>query len=100
MNTAVENMFYIFATNGTYKKLARGKITNLCTYVIDAEREVVIYSTVEWEGNKFSTTNQTCTKAVRELQVVLASPSDYDLANAVENNVVYSLLSLGGASKF
>ena len=32
--------------------------------------------------------DRTRAKAVREMQEVLASPSDYDLANAIENNVV------------
>ena len=53
-------------------------------------KDVLLHSTVEGEGSKFSNIDQTRAKAVRELQEVLASPSDYDLANAVENNIVGS----------
>ena len=52
------------------------------------ENNVLLHSTVEGESDKFSQINQTRAKAVREMQQVLASPSDYDLANAIENNVV------------
>ena len=52
------------------------------------DNNVLIHSTVEGESNKFSQIDQTQAKAVREMQQVLASPSNYDLANAIENNVV------------
>ena len=52
------------------------------------ENNVLIHSTVEEESNKFSQINQTREKAVREIQQVLASQSNYDLANAIENIVV------------
>ena len=52
------------------------------------ENNVLLHSTVEEESNKFSQIDQTRAKVVREMQQVLASPSNYDLANAIENNVV------------
>ena len=84
MDIDLENAFYVFAEDGTYMKFARCETTNLCTCVIDEESEVLIHSTVAGESNKFSNINQTKAKAVHKLQEVLASPSDYDLANAVE----------------
>ena len=66
------------------------KTTNLSMYVVDEESEVLIQSTVEGEGNKFSNIDQIHAKAVHELQEVLVSPSDCDLANIVEINVVSS----------
>ena len=90
MYTDVENEYYVFAENGTYMKLARSKTTNLYTYVIDEESEVLIHSTVAGESNKFSNIDQTRAKAVRKLQELLASSSDYNLVNTVENNAVGS----------
>ena len=49
-----------------------------------------MHSTIEGEETKFSTIDQTCAKVVRELQEVLASSSDYNLVNTVENNAVGS----------
>ena len=58
--------------------------SNLYTYVIEEgkEHEVLFHSTVEGESEKFSQIDQTKAKAVYEMQEVLASPSNYDLANA------------------
>ena len=49
---------------------------------------MLLHATVEDNEAGFSTIDRTRAKAVREMQEVLASPSDYDLANAIENNVV------------
>ena len=59
-------------------------------YVIEEGKanNVLLHSTVEEGSNKFSQTDQTQTKAVREMQQVLASPSNYDMENAIQNNVV------------
>ena len=54
MDTDVENAFYVFAEDGTYMKFARCKPTNLYTYVIEEESEVLTHSTVAGESNKFS----------------------------------------------
>lgn len=91
MGTDVEDAFYVFSEDGTYMKFARFKTTNSYMYVIEEESEVLTYSTVASESSKFSSIDQTQAKAVRELQQVLGSPSDYDLANAVKSNVVSSI---------
>ena len=91
MNTAVENAFYVHnKDDGTYMKYTQCPRTNLYTYVIEEGKEnnVLLHSTVEEESNKFSQIDQTRVKAVREMQQVLESPSNYDMANAIENNVV------------
>ena len=88
MDTDVENVFYVFGEYRTYMKFTMCQNTSLYMYVIEEESEVLIHSTVAGESNKFFNIDQAQAKAVRELQEVLASPSDYDLANAVENSVV------------
>ena len=52
------------------------------------EHNVLLHSTVEEESSKFSQVDQSQAKAVREMQQVPASPSNYDMVNAIENNVV------------
>ena len=52
------------------------------------DHSVLLHSTVEEESSKFSQIDQSRAKAVWEMQQILASPSDYDMANAIENNVV------------
>ena len=94
-DTAVENACYVQNKHdGTYVKYKLCPRTNLYTYVIKEGKEnnVVLHSTVEEESNKFSQKDQTRAKAVREMQQVLVSPSNYDLANTFENNVVQATL--------
>ena len=55
------------------------------------ENEVLMHATVEGKSERFSQIDQTQGKAVRKIQEVLASPSDYDLANTIENNVVRAI---------
>ena len=90
MDTEKENAFYIHNKDGIYMKYARCPRTNLYTYVVGNGREhnVLLHSTVEEESNKFSQIDQSQAKAVSEMQQVLASLSNYDMANAIENNVV------------
>ena len=93
MDTNVEHAFYVNNRHeGSYMKCKRCPRTNLYTYVIEEGREndVLIHSTVEGESDTFSQINQNQAKAVREIQQVLASLRDYDLANVIENNVVGS----------
>jgi hypothetical protein len=44
--------------------------------------------TVKDEQSKFSNIDSTRAEAVRKLQEVFACPSDFDLANAVEHNII------------
>lgn len=71
-------------------KYLRCTSSNVYTYLVRVGEvsEVLLHSTVEGEVNKLSHINQTCPKVVRKLQGILASQSDFDLANVVENNVV------------
>ena len=95
MDTDVENAFYVHNRHdGSYMKYKRCPRTNLYTYAIEEgkENDVLIHSIVEGESDRFSQIAQTLSKAVRKMQQVLASPSDYDLANAIENNVFGSTL--------
>ena len=91
MDTDVENAFYVHNRHdGSYMKYTRCPRTNLYTYVVGEAKEnkVLLHATVEDNEERFSLIDRTRAKAVREMQEVLASPSDYDLANAIENNVV------------
>ena len=91
MDTDVENAFYVHNKHdGSYMKYTRCPRTNLYTYEVGeaGENNVLLHATVEDNEAGYSTIDKTRAKAVRELQEVLASPSDYDLANAIENNVV------------
>ena len=93
MNTDVDNAFYVFnREDGTYMKYTRCITSNMYTYVVrfDEESKILLHLTVEGERNKFSYIHQTCTRAVCELQEVLASPSDFDLTNTIENNIIGS----------
>lgn len=47
-----------------------------------------MHAIVGGEEIKFYIINKTCAKTVRKLQEVRTSPSNYDLAKAVENNSV------------
>lgn len=87
----VDNEFYVFNENGTSIKFTPYKFTNLYAYNIEERFELVsvlAYTTVEVEESKYSNINGICAKAVRELQEVLTSISNYDLASTIENNVV------------
>ena len=91
MDTDVENAFYEHNRhNGSYMKYVRCPRTNLYTYVIEEGKEnnVLLHSTVEEESNKFSQIDQTRAKLLQGMQQVLVLPSNYDLANKIENNVV------------
>ena len=57
VDTDVENAFYVFnRTDFTYMKYTRCAKSNLYTYVVGKgeENDVLLHSTVEGEGSKFS----------------------------------------------
>ena len=95
MDTDMENAFYVLnREDGIYIKYTRCATTNVYTlYVVGVgkESEVLLHSTLEGERNKFSRLYQTSAKAVHELQEMLASPRDYDLANIIKSNVIRSI---------
>ena len=89
----MENSFYVHNRHdGSSMKYKQCPRTNLYTYVIEEGKEnnLLLHLTVEGESDNVSQINQTGAKVIREIQQVLASPSNYDLANVIENNVVRS----------
>ena len=91
MDTNVENAFSVHNRHDVlYMKYTRCPRTNLYTSVVGETKEnkVLLHATAEDNEERFSIIDWTCAKAVQEMQEVLGSPSDYDLANAIENNVV------------
>ena len=89
MDTAVENAFYVYNEDGSYIRFVPASNGMYCLDVgPNNEPCVMAVQTVKDEQSKFSNIDCTRAEAVRKLQEVLACPSDYDLANAVENNVI------------
>jgi hypothetical protein len=87
MDTAIENAFYVFNDDGSYIKFVPASNGIYCLDV-GTDATVMAIQTVEDEQSKFSNIDCARAKAVRKLQEVLACPSDYDLANAVEHNII------------
>ena len=90
MDTAIENAFYVFNDDGSYIKFIPSSNGMYCLD-IGAEGEqaqVMAVQTVEDEKAKYSRIDCTRAEAIRKLQQVLACPSDVDLANAVEHNII------------
>jgi hypothetical protein len=91
MDTAIENAFYVFNEDGSYIKFLP---SNNGMYCLDIgsdnnnEPHVMAIQTVKDEQSKFSSIDCTRAEAIRKLQEVLACPSDFDLANTVEHNVI------------
>jgi hypothetical protein len=90
MDSAIDNAIYVFNEDGSYIRLA---CTSNGIYCIDINTDeddhaVLAHQTVESKSAHFSAIDCTKDAKVRELQEVLACPSDVDLANAVEHNVI------------
>jgi hypothetical protein len=90
MDTAINYAFSVFNEDGTYIRFSQ---TSNGMYCIDINTDkydhvVVAHQTVKGESAHFSAID--CRRAVKvcDLQEVLACPSDVDLANAVEHNVI------------
>jgi hypothetical protein len=89
MNTAIENAFYVFNEDGSYVKFVRSNNGMYCLDIgSDNDPHVMAIQTVEDEQSKFSNIDCTRAEGVQKLQEVLVCPSDYDLANAVEHNII------------
>jgi hypothetical protein len=54
----------------------------------DNDHVVMTHQTVKGESSHFSTIDCRRAAKVRDLQEALACPSDFDLANAIEHNVI------------
>jgi hypothetical protein len=90
MDTAIDNAFYVFNEDGTYIRFER---TNNGMYCIDIhtgddDNIVLAHQTVKNESAHFSAIDCRRAAKVRALQEALACPSDVDLANAIEHNVI------------
>jgi hypothetical protein len=90
MDTAIDNAVYVFNEDCTYIRFSR---TPNGMYCIDIDKDkddhvVMAHQTVKGESAHFSAINCRRAAKVWELQEVLACPSDIDLANAAEHNVI------------
>jgi hypothetical protein len=90
MDSAIDNVIYVFNEDGSYIRFA---CTSNGMYCIDINTDeddhvVLAHQTVESESAHFSAIYCRRAAKVCELQEVLACPSDVDLANAVEHNVI------------
>jgi hypothetical protein len=89
MDTANENAFYVFNEDGSYVKFVPSNNGMYCLDICpNNDPHVMAIQTVEYEQSKFSNIDRTRAEGVQKLQEVLACPSDYDLANAVEHNII------------
>jgi hypothetical protein len=90
MDSAIDNAIYVFNEDGSYIRFA---CTSNGMYCIDINTDeddhaVLAHQTVESESSHFSAIDCRRAAKIRELQEILACPSDIDLANAVEHNVI------------
>jgi hypothetical protein len=90
MDTAIDNAFYVFNEDGTYIRFARTLNGMYCIDINTDEDDHVVmaHQTVKGESAHFSSIDCRRAAKVRDLQEVLACPSDHDLANAIEHNVI------------
>jgi hypothetical protein len=89
MDTAIENTFYVSNEDGSYVKFVPSNNGMYCLDIgSNNDPHVMAIQTVEDEQSKFSNIDCTRAEGVQKLQKVLACPSDYDLANAVEHNII------------
>ncbi|OEU08351.1 hypothetical protein FRACYDRAFT_250146 [Fragilariopsis cylindrus CCMP1102] len=90
MDSAIDNAIYVFNDDGSYVRF--GKTSN-GMYCIDITTDddhhiVMAHQTVKGESAHFSAIDCRRAAKVRDLQEALACPSDFDLANAIEHNVI------------
>jgi hypothetical protein len=89
MDTAIGNAFYVHNEDGSFVKFVPSNNGMYCLEVVPSDGpHVMAIQTVKDKQSKFSNIDCTRAEAVRKLQEVLACPSNYDLANAVEHNII------------
>ena len=90
MNTAIDDAIYIINSEGKYLRFGRLKHNLYGVYLGDGRPEEMCYafSTVDGKKALFSQLDCKRAEAVRNLQERLGYPSDVDLANAIEYNVL------------
>jgi hypothetical protein len=90
MDSAIDNAIYVFNEDGTYVRFSKTPNGMYCINITtDDENKIVLaHQTVKGESAHFSAIDCRRAAKVRELQEALACPSDFDLANAIEHNVI------------
>jgi hypothetical protein len=89
MDTAIENAFYVFNEDGSYVKFVPSNNGMYCLDIgSNNDPHVMAIQTIKDVQSKSYNIDCTRAEGVRKLQEVLACPSDYDLANAVEHNII------------
>jgi hypothetical protein len=90
MDSAIDNAIYVFNEDGSYIRFAKTPNGMYCIDVAtDQDQQVVLaHQTVKGESAHFSAIDCRRAAKVRDLQEALACPSDVDLANAIEHNVI------------
>jgi hypothetical protein len=90
MDTAIDDAFYVFNEDGTYARFSKTPNGMYCININSNgdDHIVMAHQTVKGESIHFSAIDCRRAAKVRELQEILGCPSDVDLANAVEHNVI------------
>jgi hypothetical protein len=90
MDSAIDNAIYVFNEDGSYVRFAKTTNGMYCIDITtnDDNHIVLAHQTVKGESAHFSAIDCRRAAKVRELQEALACPSDFDLANAIEHNVI------------
>jgi hypothetical protein len=90
MDSAIDNAIYIFNEDGSYVRFAKTPNGMYCIDITtdDDNHIVMAHQTVKEESAHFSAIDCRRAAKVRDLQEALACPSDFDLANAIEHNVI------------
>jgi hypothetical protein len=79
----------VFNEDGSYVKFVPSNNGMYCLDIgSNNDPHVMAIQTIKDEQSKFSNIDCTWAEGVQKLQEVLACPSDYDLANAVEHNII------------
>jgi hypothetical protein len=90
MDSAIDDAIYVFNEDGSYVRFSK---TPNCMYCINIKADgdnhvVLVHQTVKGKSAHFSAIDCRRAAKVRDLQKTLACPSDNDLANAIEHNVI------------
>lgn len=89
MNTAIDDVIYVYDKDGKYIRFARTKAKLYCAYLHPNDGEDKCYlTTVKDRKAMFSEADCRRAEAVRNLESRLGHPLDVDLANAMEYNVL------------
>jgi hypothetical protein len=90
MDSAIDNAIYVFNEDGSYVRFSKTPNGMYCIDITtdDDSHIVLAHQTVKGESAHFSAIDCRRAAKVRDLQEALACPSDFDLANAIEHNVI------------